>query len=374
MSDVNTLSIDLTLPLEPFTLRFDSRLNSRVTGLFGPSGSGKTSLVETITGLRQNPSGRITFGETVWLDSNRGIFVPPEKRGIGFVPQRGLLFPHLNVRQNLWFGAKRGSTKTDLVDQVVEILNLTDLLDRKPASLSGGERQRVAAGRAVCSGPQLLILDEPLSSLDAALRYSTLTFFIRLVNEMNLSMIWVSHDAIEVQAICDELITIDRGNITNQGKPSHVLTDPQNIPTFEFAGFQNVIHCQVVKATETETIVSLAGGALQLALTATQRADILSPGDQAMVTIPARSILIATENPDRVSAGNILLGKILRLDTQSASVLMVHLQVANQDESTPLAVELTTSARDRLGLGIGQSVYVLIKSTACVVQKISNAI
>lgn len=372
MSNMAALSIDVTLPLEPFTLSFHGVLDARVTGLFGPSGSGKTSLVETIAGLRRNANGRIAFGETVWLDSDQGIFVPPEHRGIGFVPQRGLLFPHLTVRQNLLFGAKRATAGTDLFDQVVAILNLAHLLDRKPVSLSGGERQRVAAGRAVCSGPQLLIMDEPLSSLDDTLRYRTLEFFIRLVNDLKLSMIWVSHDPIEVQAICDQLIAIDQGQVTKRGRPTEILTDPGIASAFEFSGFPNVLRCQIVKSTNSETVVRLAEGTTELSLTVTGRAESLVPGEQAMVTIPARSILIATQNPSHVSAGNVLQGKISRIETQSAAVVMFHVKMEDQGKSSPLVVELTTAAVNRLGLEVNQSIYVLIKSTACVLQTISD--
>ncbi len=372
MSNVAALSIDLTLPLEPFTLSFQGNLNSRVTGLFGPSGSGKTSLVETIAGLRRDASGRITFGENVWQDSDQGIFVPPEHRGIGFVPQGGLLFPHLTVRQNLLFGNKRAPKGTDLFDQVIEILNLAHLLDRKPVSLSGGERQRVAAGRAVCSGPQVLIMDEPLSSLDATLRYKTLAFFIRLVEDLNLNMIWVSHDPIEVQAICDWLFAIDHGNITKHGKPTDVLTDPRGGAAFEFSGFQNVLRCQIVQSTESKTMVRVTGVNNELTLTVTGPGKHSVPRERAIVTIPARSILIATQNPSHVSAGNIIDGTIRKIETQSAAVLLVHVQLDDQSNSTPLVVELTTVARDRLGLEVGQSVYLLIKSTACVVQTMNN--
>ena len=380
MNATPSLSIDLKLPLVPYTLQFSGTLAARVTGLFGPSGSGKTSLVETITGLRRNAKGRIAFGDSVWMDSDKNVFLPPEQRGIGFVPQRGLLFPHLNVRQNLLFGAKRAKPNTEtsaqasreLFDQVVDILNLGELLDRKPTALSGGERQRVAAGRAVCSNPQLLIMDEPLSSLDAALRYKTLAFFIRLVNDLKLSMIWVSHDAIEVQAICDELIAIERGQIKHRGNPVQVLSNPKVFSTLEFSGFQNVLPCRVVESTGAQTRVQLDGGSVQLILSETIRDQKNESGGSGFVTIPARSILISTQNPTHVSAGNSLPSKIVRIEPQSQSVASVLVQLEGQSAQSPLIIELTTAALDRLKLKQGQSVYVLIKSTACVLQTVDQ--
>ena len=377
MNETPPLSIELNLPLEPFTLQVSSTLTARATGVFGPSGSGKTSLIETIAGLRRNATGKITFGDTVWLDSDQNIFLPPEQRGIGLVPQRGLLFPHLSVRQNLLFGAKRTTATatttnpSDLFDQVVEVLNLAELLNRKPAALSGGERQRVAAGRAVCSNPQLLIMDEPLSSLDAALRDQTLAFFIRLVNDLKISMIWVSHDPIEVQSICDELITIDRGKVTQQGDPVTVLSNPPAFQTLALSGFQNVLPCRIVNSTDSQTSVRLDGGAVELVLSKTVNVQKNESEAQAIVTIPARSILISTQNPTHVSAGNILRGKISQIKTQSQAVASVLVQLTDQDRPAPLVVELTTAALNRLGLKQDQVVYALIKSTACVLQTIN---
>ena len=377
MNETPPLSIELNLPLEPFTLQVSSTLTARATGVFGPSGSGKTSLIETIAGLRRNATGKITFGDTVWLDSDQNIFLPPEQRGIGLVPQRGLLFPHLSVRQNLLFGAKRTTATatttnpSDLFDQVVEVLNLAELLNRKPAALSGGERQRVAAGRAVCSNPQLLIMDEPLSSLDAALRDQTLAFFIRLVNDLKISMIWVSHDPIEVQSICDELITIDRGKVIQQGDPVTVLSNPPAFQTLALSGFQNVLPCRIVNSTNSQTSVRLDGGSVELVLSKTVNVQKNESEAQAIVTIPARSILISTQNPTHVSAGNILRGKISQIKTQSQAVASVLVQLTDQDRPAPLVVELTTAALNRLGLKQDQLVYALIKSTACVLQTIN---
>ena len=379
MNETKPLSIELHLPLEPFTLQVSITLAARATGVFGSSGSGKTSLIETIAGLRRNAMGKITFGDTVWMDSEQNIFLPPEQRGIGLVSQQGLLFPHLSVRQNLLFGAKRATTTattttpnpSNLLEQVVEVLNLAELLNRKPAALSGGERQRVAAGRAVCSNPQLLIMDEPLSSLDAALRDKTLAFFIRLVNDLKISIIWVSHDAVEVQAICDELITIDRGKVTQQGDPVTVLSNPPAFQTLALSGFQNVLPCRIVNSTDSQTSVRLDGGAVELVLSKTVNVQKNESEAQAIVTIPARSILISTQNPTHVSAGNILCGKISQIKTQSQAVASVLVQLTDQDRPAPLVVELTTAALNRLGLKQDQVVYALIKSTACVLQTIN---
>ncbi|MEE3178395.1 MAG: ATP-binding cassette domain-containing protein, partial [Verrucomicrobiota bacterium] len=177
----------------------------RVTGLFGASGSGKTTWLETMAGLRRSARGFIQFGETVWLDSDARIDVPPEQRGIGYVPQDHLLFPHMTVRRNLQSGQQRAAVSGHdfkrMLEDVVDVLELDSLLERGVRELSGGERQRVALGRALCSGPRLLLLDEPLASLDLQLRLRILPFLQRVRDHFDVPMLVVSHNPIELQAL-----------------------------------------------------------------------------------------------------------------------------------------------------------------------------
>ena len=190
-SSLHTLTVRVQLALDRFDLDIDVTTHQQVTGIFGVSGSGKTSLLETICGLRRNAQGTIRFGEEVWLDTTTRTFVKPEQRHIGYVPQDGLLFPHKNVRQNLLSGSKRavqnGHPLQETLQLVTDILELSPLLDRSVTTLSGGERQRVALGRAICSGPRLLLLDEPFASLDLALRRKLLPFLRRIRSELSYS-------------------------------------------------------------------------------------------------------------------------------------------------------------------------------------------
>ncbi len=217
----SVLEVDVRLALDRFELEVDFVADQPVTGVFGASGAGKTSLLEVVAGLRRGARGRLAFGGEVWLDSTARRFVPPERRHIGYVPQDGLLFPHLNVRENLLAGRKRavesGQQPAEALETVAGLLELGQLLERSVATLSGGERQRVALGRALCSGPPLLLLDEPLASLDLPLRRRLLPFLRRVRDQLTVPMLLVSHDPIEVQARCDDLSVLEEGRAIARG-------------------------------------------------------------------------------------------------------------------------------------------------------------
>ncbi|MEO1369111.1 MAG: ATP-binding cassette domain-containing protein, partial [Acidobacteriota bacterium] len=191
-----TLELDLELPLDRFTLEVRGRFEAPSLGVFGASGAGKTSLLQLIAGLRRPRRGKIRLGDEVWFDSEAGLFVRPEKRRLGYVPQDGLLFPHWDVRQNLLAGAGRveaAAEAREIFRETVALLELDALLERSVTSLSGGERQRVALGRALCSGPSLLLLDEPMASLDLGLRRRLLPFLGRIREELTVPMLLISH-------------------------------------------------------------------------------------------------------------------------------------------------------------------------------------
>lgn len=191
-----------------------------VTALFGPSGAGKTSLVNIMAGLLKPDKGRIALGEKVLFDSSRNINLPPERRGVGLVFQDGRLFPHLSVKSNLLYGMRLvPSQRRHLgLDEVVELMGIAPLLKRRPATLSGGEKQRVAVGRALLTSPQLLLMDEPLASLDQARKQEVLPFLARLPKKLGLPIVFVSHSAREVEFLADRVVKLSQGKITSQGK------------------------------------------------------------------------------------------------------------------------------------------------------------
>ncbi|MDO9413420.1 MAG: molybdenum ABC transporter ATP-binding protein [Pseudolabrys sp.] len=213
------ISIDIDKKLGDFTLSAAFEGDSGVTALFGPSGSGKTSIVSMIAGLTKPDRGRIIIdGETVF-DSNAGIDEPAYRRRIGYVFQDGRLFPHLSVARNLDYGRWMTGIERDQAQfkRVTELLDIAPLVKRRPGALSGGERQRVALGRALLMRPRLMLLDEPMASLDAKRKSEILPYFVRLRDETKLPMIYVSHDASEVKALASRVVLLDGGRVLKQG-------------------------------------------------------------------------------------------------------------------------------------------------------------
>lgn len=224
----------LRLPLAHFTLEVDATFTAPMTALFGASGSGKTSLLEIIAGLRRPAAGRVVLEGEVLADAGSRHFVPPERRAIGYVPQDGALFPHLSVRANLLFGAKPGAARQPglTFEHVTEVLEIAPLAERAPATLSAGERQRVALGRALLAAPRLLLLDEPLASLDLPLRERLLPYLLRVRDEFALPMLYVTHSPDEVVALCSEVLVLERGQATQHG-PVRALFVPSTQPRYE---------------------------------------------------------------------------------------------------------------------------------------------
>jgi molybdate transport system ATP-binding protein len=201
--------------------RFDS--GDGVTALFGPSGSGKTTILGLIAGLLQPQSGTIRLGEGTLVDVAAGMFVPPEQRHIGFVFQDHLLFPHLTVGQNLRFGQRRRPARAIDFARVVHILEIGGLLDRNPHTLSGGQRQRVALGRALLRGPDLLLMDEPLTALDEGLKDRVLTYLERAVAEWRIPTMFVSHDQTDVRRLADSVVVLEAGRVIDAGPTAATL-------------------------------------------------------------------------------------------------------------------------------------------------------
>jgi len=212
------LRVDIAKQLGEFSLEAAFGSQGRVTGLFGASGAGKSSLINIIAGLLQPDRGIVTLDDEVLDDTAKGIHVPPHKRRIGYVFQDARLFPHLDVRQNLDYGRRMNKLAQDPAQQkrVTDLLDIGHLLDRRPGQLSGGERQRVALGRALLSKPRLLLLDEPLGSLDEGRKVEILPYLVRLRDE-GIPMVYVSHDAAELRQLATQIVILKQGRVTALG-------------------------------------------------------------------------------------------------------------------------------------------------------------
>lgn len=214
-----------------FSLEIDLKIDARVTGIFGPSGAGKTTLLELIAGLRKATRGRISVNNTTFVDRATREWIPPESRHIGYVPQDLALFPHLTVRRNLLYGANRNELD---FNHIADRFELNALLDRYPSNLSGGEKQRIAIGRALMTKPRLLMLDEPLSNLDPELKSRGMELFRKVRSEFNTPILYVTHDADEIVAFCDEVIILDRGRVIEVGNPTKFFR-PSELPHFVYS-------------------------------------------------------------------------------------------------------------------------------------------
>lgn len=365
MNRSHEIRAQLKLPLDRFTLSVDLKLCRHVTAIFGISGCGKTSLLETVAGLRRNAQGLLQLGDQLWQDSSRGIFVPPEERKIGYVPQDGLLFPDRNVGANLLIGQRRarhqGQDVEALQQEVIALLELEPLLERRVDTLSGGERQRVALGRALCSGPQLLLLDEPLAALDMGMRRKLLPFLRSIRQSFDIPMLLVSHDPIEVQALCDDLVVLRDGKVIAQGEPRVTLMQASR-DAAEFAHLvENVLPCHFDHHQGEATLVSigLEGGGPLLTL---PRVDEVAASSQ-MVAVRSQDIIISSTRPNGLSARNVLPAVVSRVVAAAAG--KKHLVFCALDQSdVELAVEITAASLRELDLKPEAPVFLIIKSSA----------
>lgn len=215
---------DIGVTLDGFTLELSITVKQRVTGIFGRSGAGKTTLLELVAGLRRPQNGRVELHGEVLCDVGTKVWVAPEERRIGYVPQDLALFPHKTVCDNLLFGAPTSASRPADLDRVVDEFQLGTLLGRLPGTLSGGEKQRVAIGRALMTEPKLLMLDEPLTNLDAELKERGLELFHRVRDHFATPILYVTHDANEIVSFCDEVVVLSNGRVVESGPPEKIFS------------------------------------------------------------------------------------------------------------------------------------------------------
>jgi molybdate transport system ATP-binding protein len=323
-----------------------------VTALFGPSGSGKTSIVGAIAGLLRPQEGRISVNGRVLLDTSAGLWVPAEARRTAVVFQDSRLFPHMSVEDNLLFGWRRAGAKAEAatVAHVVDLLGLEGLMARRPRGLSGGEKSRVTLGRALLASPDMLLLDEPLASLDAARRDEILPYLEKLARETRLPMLYVSHSVEEVARLADEIVVLKDGRVRAQGSAFDLLTDVGAIAGVPPLG-------AVFEATLAEqradglSLLAFDGGALAVA-------KLRRPlGARVRVRLRAEDIMLAREEPRAISANNVLPCVVGAVHT-SGDMADIQLLCG----ATRLAARITDASRARLGLEPGVAAFAIVKS------------
>ena len=352
----DVLRFSLSVRRGDFSLDVDAGFGPGITALFGPSGSGKTITLQCLAGVRRPDDGEIVLSGRTLYSRAAGVFLPPERRQVAIVFQGGALFPHMDVAGNIEYGWRltpRERRRVD-VDDVVELLGLGPLMDRSPAELSGGETQRVALARALAMSPELLLLDEPLASLDARLRGVTLSYLRRIHRDLGIPMVYVSHSISEVIALADQALVLLAGRAVAFGRPSRVLLEPALGGLVEGEAIENLLEGAVVEPGGGGAPGRVRVGDAELVTGPTGR----EPGTPVMVAIGAGEIILACERPSKLSARNILPGVVVDLAPGQDRVL------ATVDVGARLLVDLSPEAVRELGLQRSTDVYLVCKSSS----------
>ncbi len=353
-----TLEVDVEHRLGRFTLAAKFSAESGLTALFGRSGAGKTSLVNVIAGLLRPDRGRVSVEGQVLVDTARGIFVPPHRRRIGYVFQEPRLFPHLAVRHNLLYGRwfTPHADRREKFDYVVDLLGLAPLTDRRPADLSGGEKQRVAIGRALLASPRVLLMDEPLASLDAARKDEILPYIERLRDEIRVPIVYVSHAVAEVARLATTVVLLSDGRVEAVGPVGSVMTRLDLFPLTGRYEAGAVLEARIAGHDDAVQLTSLesAAGSLRVPLLA------LPVGTPLRVRIRARDVMIAVRQPEGLSALNVLEGRVAAIAPGAGPIVELQLDCGG----TPLLARITRQSVQSLDLAPGRPVYAVIKSIA----------
>jgi ABC-type sulfate/molybdate transport systems ATPase subunit len=334
---VETLSADFALPLRSFALELALEVGGTVA-LVGPSGAGKSSVLRSVAGLAR-ARGRIALGDDVWVDSERGVFRRPDERRVGLVFQEYALFPHMSVRANVAYGGR------DRVDEYLERFRISHLAAARPGELSGGERQRVALARALARDPGVLLLDEPLSALDAHTKQVVRTELQELLEELALPVLLVTHDYEDAAALADRVGVIVAGKLRQLGSPEELVSRPADAFVASFTG-ANVLSGSAERRGDDLTLIRLEGGAVLYSTDA-------GTGEVDVVVYPW-DVSLGRDVPTD-SALNHVRGEI-------ASVVAIGNRV--RVRIGPLTAEVTAASAERLGLRRGEVVTATFKATA----------
>ncbi|VVE32990.1 molybdenum ABC transporter ATP-binding protein [Pandoraea aquatica] len=367
-----TVEVRLQHRFGSFVLDAEFAAGMGVTALFGPSGSGKSTVVNAVSGLLKPDAGRIVVGDNVLFDSAAGIALPTWRRRIGYVFQDARLLPHFTVRQNLLFGrwlrrrdvaaSTTEGTGAIALEHVVDVLNLGHLLDRRPGALSGGEKQRVGIGRALLSCPRMLLMDEPLASLDHARRLEVLDYLNRIRHELKLPVLYVTHSLDEVMRLADQVVLFKEGRTISQGAPADVLNVHRDALDGIAESPGTVLETRIVSHDTQYGLTELAVNGSDTIRLRVPRASG-EAGDACRILVRERDVAIATSVPVDTSVLNVLRARVSTLRDLGDSV-EVGATLSGDAADTVLRARITRFSADQLQLAPGRDVYLLIKSVA----------
>ncbi len=352
------IDVDIEQRLGAFELAVAFRAEAPVVGLFGRSGCGKTSVINALAGISRPRRGRIEVNGETLFDSARGIDVPPDRRRLGCVFQGDLLFPHLDVEANLLYGFRRAAAASRVIEpaRVIDLLGLKALLKRMPIALSGGEKQRVAIGRALLAQPRLLLMDEPLASLDVTRQNEVLRYIEQLRDDLHIPIVYVSHSIAEITRLADTVVIMADGKALATGPVDDVMGRIELRPHTGRHEAGAVLETTVASHDLEFALTTLRfhGGELQV-----PNVEALA-GERVRVRIRARDVALALERPARLSTLNVLEGSLVAISHEDGPIVDVQVRVGDAS----LIARITRRSRVELDLAEGQRVYALIKAVS----------
>lgn len=340
-----------------FQLDVQLTMSGRVCAIFGPSGSGKTTLVRMIAGLETPQEGSISIAGEVVFDVEKNINLTPRQRRVGVVYQNANLFPHFNVRRNLEYSIWAGRRKSRLLlDKVSEVLGIGHLLERRPLTLSGGEMQRVALGRALLSGPSILLMDEPLSALDIKRKLEILSFLEKIRDGFDIPMIYVSHSVDEVTRLADHLVILDEGQVTATGAIETVLAQVNILGSGEQLEAGNLLFGRCVEYDEAHGLAKIDVEGQVVFLSAAG----METGRQVRLRVKAGDVALALVKPTGTSIQNMLKCVVQEIELSGFSHAELTLALGNQR----MRSRITRKAVSDLELASGDNCIALLKAVA----------
>jgi molybdate transport system ATP-binding protein len=342
-----------------FVLDVSIEVPPGITILFGPSGAGKSTLLDCLAGLSSPDEGRIAAGDDLLFDHSRAISLPPQKRRIAYVFQTLALFPHLTAEENVAYGlqALREEGRRSRVKEILEAFRIEKLSKQKPGEISGGERQRVALARSLVTDPRVLLLDEPLTGLDAELKAAIVDDLRAWNTAKAIPVLYVTHNREEVDALGDRVIALDHGEVVIAGPPMEVLNAPRRKRLARAAGFENILSATVLDLREADGVMRVRLG--QSACEIEVPLGYATAGSLVQLAVRAGDILLATERPHGLSARNVIAGHIFSLEQRGTMV------IARVDCGVMLVVHVTPSAVRALELTPKQRVWLVLKTHSC---------
>jgi molybdate transport system ATP-binding protein len=352
------INVEIEQQLGSFHLDVKFAAEAPIVGLFGRSGSGKTSVINAIAGIATPQRGSIRINETVLFDAAQNIDVPPNERRVGYVFQDALLFPHMDVESNLLYGQRQRAPEDRFIEEarIVELLGLSALLHRKPKALSGGEKQRVAIGRALLAQPRLLLMDEPLASLDVPRKMEILAYVERLRDELRIPIVYVSHSVTEVARLADTVVVLADGKCVASGPVDHVMGRLDGHPAAGWHEAGSVLDTRVAAQNDEDQLTTLVFDGGELFVPHLDAAI----GERVRARISARDVSLALGKPTEISINNVLPAQVMAIDEARGSAVDLQLAVGG----STLVARITRRSLRQLGIRTGQEVHALVKVVA----------